>query len=293
MKHKFKILFILVLSGLGYLYFDLINPSKSEPRNFDHAKDYVMKVYRGNEKTFYCGCDYNYTRGTSGQVDLDGCGYEIRAASGSSKPSEGTITRANRIEYEHVFPASWFGRNLSCWGEGGRSNCGSNDPLFNFMESDIINLTPSIGQVNGDRSNYWFSEFNYQSRPQYGSCDFVVNFRERLAQPREEIRGKIARILLYMHDGYGVYIDPNQERLLMDWNERYPVSEWELERDRRIRSLIGRGNPYVIGEKEWYLGKEPTSFMIHYYEENKEKKSGFSFNKSDFEKIISYIKRFL
>lgn len=292
MKHKFKFLLLLVLAALGYFYFEIYGFGGSEPRNFNHAKEYTVKVYSGNQKTFYCGCDYSYTRGTSGQVDLEGCGYEIRAASGSTVPSDGTITRAKRIEYEHIFPASWFGGGLACWSEGGRSNCSANDGLFNFMESDIINLTPSVGQVNGDRSNYWFSEFDYKSRPQYGTCDFTVNFRERLVQPRDEIKGKIARVLLYMHDGYDVAMSSAQQRLLIEWNDQYPITEWEQERDDRIRKLIGRGNPYVSGDREWVYGQETSGFMLDYYNEL-QNDDGFSFDKKDFNNILSKIRRFL
>jgi deoxyribonuclease-1 len=35
------------------------------------------------------------------------------------------------------------------------------------------NLVPSIGEINGDRSNYKFSMIGSEER-QYGACDFEV-----------------------------------------------------------------------------------------------------------------------
>ena len=41
------------------------------------------------------------------------------------------------------------------------------------MESDLHNLFPSIGEVNGDRSNYIFGEIPGESRV-YGQCDIEI-----------------------------------------------------------------------------------------------------------------------
>ena len=36
-----------------------------------------------------------------------------------------------------------------------------------------------------------------------------------------------------------------QRRLMETWDEQYPVSEWECERNRRIKAIQGNGNPFV------------------------------------------------
>ena len=40
-------------------------------------------------------------------------------------------------------PAENFGRQLSCWKEGGRKAC-KNDITFNEMEADMHNLVPQL-----------------------------------------------------------------------------------------------------------------------------------------------------
>lgn len=66
--------------------------------------------------------------------------------------------RATRIEWEHIVPAWVMGHQRQCWQKGGRKSCTDTDPVFREMEADLHNLAPAIGEVNGDRSNYLYSE---------------------------------------------------------------------------------------------------------------------------------------
>ncbi|RML36461.1 hypothetical protein APX70_07867, partial [Pseudomonas syringae pv. maculicola] len=43
------------------------------------------------------------------------------------------------------------------------------DPVYKRAEADLHNLVPSIGEVNGDRSNFSFGWVPEQ-KGQYGSC---------------------------------------------------------------------------------------------------------------------------
>ena len=64
--------------------------------SFTGAKrDLYEKVYHDHRMSFYCGCSYDERR----RVDLASCGMTDLA----DEP------RAQRIEAEHVFPASQFG----------------------------------------------------------------------------------------------------------------------------------------------------------------------------------------
>lgn len=44
------------------------------------------------------------------------------------------------------------------------------------------NLFPAIGEVNGDRANFRFSDWNGKPN-QYGKCQMLVDFKERQVQP--------------------------------------------------------------------------------------------------------------
>lgn len=113
------------------------------------------------------------------------------------------------------------------------------------MESDMYNLVPAVGQINGDRSNYSYGMIPGESR-EYGSCDFEI--QDRKAEPREAIRGDIARIYFYMawaYPGHGIISNKNR-KLFEAWDKADPVDTWEIERCRRIEKIQGNHNPFVI-----------------------------------------------
>jgi len=71
------------------------------------------------------------------------------------------------------------------------------------MVSDLHNLVPSVGELNGDRSNLRFGMIPNEPRS-YGLCDFEVDFKDRRAEPPVNRQGDIARIYFYMRDQYGL-----------------------------------------------------------------------------------------
>src|SRR5690606_30548873 len=71
--------------------------------------------------------------------------------------------------------------------------------------------------------------------------------------------GQIARIYFYMHDYYQLPLTAQEQQLYLRWHQQFPVSQWELERDRRIARLMGHNNPSVTGEKQWQLTAPPDT----------------------------------
>jgi deoxyribonuclease-1 len=82
------------------------------------------------------------------------------------------------------------------------------------MEADLHNLSPAIGEINADRSNYRFAMLPGTAL-QHGTCDFWVDFCQRAAEPRDAVKGILARIYFYMHDRYDLPMSDQQQRLLM------------------------------------------------------------------------------
>jgi deoxyribonuclease-1 len=214
----------------------LLSPSLSaaHPTSFSQAKRLAVDIYADHPTSFYCGCDIRW-QDRKGIPDLESCGYQVRKQQ----------KRADRIEWEHVVPAWQFGHQRLCWQEGGRKNCTRNDDTFKQMEADLHNLTPTIGEVNGDRSNYNFSQWNGIGGVSYGQCDMQVNFKQRKAMPPERARGSIARTYLYMSQHYGFKLSSSQKQLMNAWNNTYPVTNWECKRDQRIQAVQGNANPFV------------------------------------------------
>ncbi|CSF32357.1 endonuclease I [Shigella sonnei] len=108
----------------------------------------------------------------------------------------------------------------------------------------MYNLQPSVGEVNGDRGNFMYSQWN-GGEGQYGQCAMKVDFKEKAAEPPARARGAIARTYFYMRDQYNLTLSRQQTQLFNAWNKMYPVTDWECERDERIAKVQGNHNPYV------------------------------------------------
>lgn len=235
------------------LAFSVIAPAfATPPTTFSEAKVVAkQKIYLDQANSalgeLYCGCKWTWVGKSGGRIDPESCGYQTRKQQ----------NRAERTEWEHIVPAFTLGNQRQCWKSGGRENCVDKDPVFRAMEANLFNLYPSVGEVNGDRSN-----FNYGMAsgvaPQYGQCTTRVDFNQRAAEPRDEVKGLVARTTFYMFDRYKLNMSRQQQQLLMAWDKQHPVSAWEKERNRRIAAVMGHSNPFVTGERHWTQGYKPV-----------------------------------
>ena len=242
---------IMIMVSLCFVVFILGSISQAFAQNttiesFNKAKKRMVEVFAGHETTFYCGCSY-----TGKDIDLASCGYQ---------PKKDAAKLAKRLEWEHVVPAHAFGQAFKEWREGhpdcvdskGKSFQGRNCArkmvkLFRFMEADLYNLQPAIGEVNGLRSNFSMEMIPGEKR-EFGACD--VEIENHKVEPRAEIRGDIARTYLYMNQAYpgkGIISRSNQ-KLFEAWDKLDPVDDWERERARRIESIQGNKNPFILTE---------------------------------------------
>lgn len=140
-------------------------------------------------------------------------------------------------------PAHNFGKHLSCWKNGGRKAC-KKDKKFRAMEADMHNLVPSIGEINADRSNFKYAANKVKSS-QYGVCNFEIDFKQKRAYVKDEIKGDIARIYLYMSDKYNVRLSKKEKRMMEIWNKLDPISNWEKIKNEKVRKIQGNLNPYI------------------------------------------------
>ena len=181
------------------------------PERFDAAKRLLAGIHEeiSHLNTVYCGCPYVRKGRSGGDVDRRTCDLKARK----------NEKRSDRVEWEHVVPASWFGRNRTCWTDG-HVLCGKNqngkqlkgrecclkpgvDPDIQAAHHDPHNLFSAGGEVNGDRSAHPYGNVKGEPRT-YGACDFEVGGRPKVAEPGEGVRGELARAMLYMEERYGV-----------------------------------------------------------------------------------------
>jgi deoxyribonuclease I len=266
-------LIILVFSAVFFLSGAAAEPPPNPPSSFTSAKKIARNIIYANPDqrvTIYCGCPFKSASSASGgiieKIGTNACKYRPRK----------NEARGRRLEWEHIVPASSLGDELSCWKDGddacvtrkgktfkGRKCCAKVSEEFKMMEADLHNLTPAVGEVNGDRSNH--PHGNIANRDDvdftYGKCPFVISksFRDedngltRIAEQSPEqgrdVRGDIARIWFYMNDAYGVDIPTEIWNQLVGWSQDDPVDDAELARDQRIFDAQGNHNPFVAGEE--------------------------------------------
>lgn len=207
--------------------------------DFDSAKSELKKLFaRGRD--FYCACSYDFSRKPN--VDPSSCGLKSSA------------DRAKRMEWEHVVPASYYGRQFAEWRKGDPSCTGRNkkgrecarraSPVFRQIEGDMYNLVPAVGELNRERGDTRYGEIAGEPR-EFGACDF-----ERLGEvtePRPEVRGDIARIYFYMDARYPQYriVNDMNQKMLEEWAAGDPLDEAERTRLSKIEQV--QGNSFFIG----------------------------------------------
>lgn len=205
------------------------------------------EVYQDHRRTFYCDCAFSKSK-------------RVRCKTGAG-------TRAKRVEWEHVVPASRFGHTfeewessqswqcrlprwlqaipgLKCKKRSGRENARRESREYRYMEADLYNLVPAIGLINQRRSNHAYGIIPGERRD-FGRCDFEVT--SEAAEPTDSVRGDIARTVWYMAWAYPdrITVSGPERRMLEDWDAADPIDGWECERCRRIEAIQGNENPFV------------------------------------------------
>lgn len=240
MKNRLTAILIIIFS-----FFAITSATADYPSNFSQAKKLAGHIFAANPTTLYCGCRYDPA---TKKIDLSSCNMQ----------SAESIDRAHRLEWEHMMPAENFGRQLQCWRANlcerksgkkykGRACCGNIDPKFKKMEAELYNLWPSVGLVNGARSNYRYTQFSstMKSSTYFYGCPFVIDTSARSVEPRDEAKGIVARANLFMSEKYGIKLSDSQRNLFKAWNKKYPPAAWEKEWAGKVAVIEGYDNPYI------------------------------------------------
>ncbi|RHW77583.1 endonuclease [Colwellia sp. RSH04] len=236
------------------------------PTSFSNAKSKAEKaVYFDKHTTFYCGCDYVFddTKDKDGDGNThetmiypENCGYKPRnPITKKGKPN----ARVSRIEWEHIVPAHVIGGHLDEWKNkrnypeckksngkfmSGRDCAYKLNQAFKKGHDDMNNLTPAVGELNGDRSNFAFAVVQGEQRS-YGQCDFEIDFDKDVAEPPDNVKGNIARTYFHMIKEHNAQIPDTELTMYLYWDKLDPVDEWECLRNKRIETEQGLGNSFV------------------------------------------------
>ena len=218
-------------------------------RNISVSINELWRIYEKNPETFYCGCEISEK-----QPIHSSCGYM------DSSPF------SSDIEWEHIVPISTLAKNTPAYLRGnnkcilengkryrGRKCASKIDERFQAMESDLYNLVPVIGTVNRMRSNFRFAEIDGEQQALKG-CDFKIGEvfesrkRKKAVEPRDQIKGFIARVYLYMTYAYRneFRMWGDEKELMANWNSNFPPDEWECNRAKNIEFVQGNRNRIVF-----------------------------------------------
>ncbi len=167
--------------------------------------------------------------------------------------------------------------------------------------ADIHQLRPSNPSVNSSRSNNLYAELNKTGNEltYNGNGIDCYNSGSGQFEPRDGIKGDVARILMYMYTHYSTEIDVNSSRasisntsttsqagdlqinnivytslntsqaawdVLLSWNELDPVDDFEMNRNNYCASITGVRNPYIdhpeFAEMIWSSSYEGSGALI-------------------------------
>lgn len=165
---------------------------------------------------------------------------------------------------EHTTPQSWFNEASP-------------------MVSDLFNVYPTDGKVNGMRSNYPYGETKGSKTSGNGSklgSSSFSGYSGTVFEPTDEYKGDLARTVMYMAtryannvgswtgEGKAVYDATNgltnySINLLLKWSRNDPVSEKEINRNDAVYALQHNRNPFIDfpGLEEYIWGNKKTELF--------------------------------
>jgi deoxyribonuclease-1 len=169
------------------------------------------RIYAKGGETLYCG---------------------VRFGSKKQLGSSGTI--------EHVLPrddleALCSPRNRQC-------------ERYAHAVADLHNMWPELREPNSWRSNYPYQEIPGEDhRILTDDCPDLERKKTPVGyvvEPRDEVKGNIARSILYMQREYRLQVREDTSMLLR-WHRSDPPDQLERWRNDVIERLQGTRNPYI------------------------------------------------
>ncbi|MBT3663998.1 hypothetical protein HN537_00025, partial [bacterium] len=151
--------------------------------------------------------------------------------------------------------------NMNCEHSWPQSMGAGSEP----QKSDLHHLYPARGNVNSSRGNKPFADIDDNDTDKWWRLDyyetsipneFIDEFSEvdngnGVFEPREDVKGNIARSMFYFYTMYNDVADTNffniQKETLYDWHRQDPVDANELNRTMAIAGYQeNKPNPYVV-----------------------------------------------
>lgn len=143
-----------------------------------------------------------------------------------------------RITADAIYQTPWLKDAVNC---ESREQCEANRE-FQRMSSDLHNLYPGEKRVQMDRRNALFDKVQTSEPLPEPTC--VYKLFSGQMEPDKEIKGEVARAILYMHAEYGVKV-PGPVNMFIDWSNIDPPNKDEKARNALIEKIQGNRNKFI------------------------------------------------
>ena len=188
---------------------------------------------------------------------LTGCSYNYDITSCMDKTIVDTrlcnVSEVNQtIKWIQVVPDWFFGRHMDCMNKdictnvftkekfGSPMCCRRVNPKYKMMEADLFNLIPAISKVASKRESRLFFDV---VKPEFSVGN--LKFDDDFIEPRDEVKGDIARVYLYMDARYDLNLSKQQKETYFRWHALDPVDRHECSVAKIILKVQGGENSLV------------------------------------------------
>jgi len=191
---------------------------------------------------------YDVARDTMyAKVDLEADGFVRGIYTGFAVPyltGDPSTTMFNGgINAEHTWPQSM----------GAASEPQRGDMHFLFPAKDNVNSTRNnhpYADIPDDQTTTWFLGSTSQSSTPTTDIDKYSEFASGRFEPRESVKGNVARAVLYFNTIYSGAANPSffagQKETLLSWASQDLPSGNEIRRSGLIRKYQGNINPFLL-----------------------------------------------
>jgi endonuclease I len=191
---------------------------------------------------------YDVARDTMyAKVDLEADGFVRGIYTGFAVPyltgDPSTMMFNGGINAEHTWPQSM----------GAASEPQRGDMHFLFPAKDNVNSTRNnhpYADIPDDQTTTWFLGSTSQSSTPTTDIDKYSEFASGRFEPRESVKGNVARAVLYFNTIYSGAANPSffagQKETLLSWASHDLPSGNEIRRSGLIRKYQGNINPFLL-----------------------------------------------
>lgn len=147
-----------------------------------------------------------------------------------------------RVTADSIYQVPWIKDAIGCTT---REQCESNKE-FQRVTADLHNMYPAEKRVQLDRRNILFDKVSNSDPLPEKTCIYRM-FGGQM-EPNNEIKGEVARAILYMHAEYDLKV-PGPINMFIDWNNMDAPSTHEKTRNDLIEKIQGNRNKFIDNPK--------------------------------------------